>query len=155
PNVTILFGGLFNVLKRTPYVAAGLYRDKEGFTLTARAPGQRDDMGPGAPLFVPPAGQPGSRPLLEPKGVLLSSSYYFDISKFWELREKLFTKEQVKGLENFDKQSATFLSGNRFSKLLAQAGAYQRVVVVNQAKPGSYQTKPKQSIPAFAIVLEL
>jgi hypothetical protein len=155
PNVTILFGGLFNVLKRTPHVAAGLYRDQEGFTLTARAPGQRDDMGPGAPLFVPPAGQAGSRPLLEPKGVLLSSSYYFDISKFWELRDKLFTKEQVKGLEDFDNQSAKFLSGNRFSKLLMQAGAYQRVVVVNQANPGSYQTRPKQPLPAFAVVLEL
>jgi hypothetical protein len=155
PNVTILFGGLFNVLKQTPHVAAGLYRDKDGFLLTARVPAKRDDLGPEAPLFMPAAGQPGSRPLLEPKDVLLSTSYYVDAAKFWELRDTIFTKEQAKALEDFDKTSAKFLAGNRFSKLLTQAGPYQRVVVVNQSKPGSYQTVPKQPIPAFALVLEM
>lgn len=155
PNVVIAFGGIFGTLKKTPYVTAGFYRDKDGFLLTTRAPTKRNDMGPEMVIFTPPAGQPGSRPLLEPKGVLLSSSYYMDIGRFWQDREKIFTKEQVKGLEDFEKQSAAFLGGNQFSKLLQQAGPYQRVVVVNQPKPGAYKKNPKQPLPAFAIVLEL
>lgn len=155
PNVTVLFGNILDVLKRTPYVSAGLYREKDGFLLTTRLPVGRDGSSPGMTLFIPPADRPGSRPLLEPKGVLFSTSYYMDVAKLWQERDKLFNKEQVKALEEFDKTSARFLSGNQFSKLLQQAGPYQRIVVVNQPTPGSYKVKPKQSIPAFAIVVEL
>jgi hypothetical protein len=111
-------------------------------------------MGPDRTLHLPPDGKPGTLPLLEPRGVLYSDSYYLDLAKIWDDRAKLFPKKQVEALERFDKRSGLFLAGTRLSQLLTQAGARHRTVVVHQAKVG-YKTKPKQNIPAFAFVFEL
>jgi hypothetical protein len=153
-NLTGLFGAILDVLGRTPFVAAGLYREKDGFLLTARMPRGRDGMGADSALHLPPAGKPGSRPLLEPKAVVFSASYYLNVPSIWEDRAKLFNEKQAKALEQFDKTSARFLVGTRMSKLLTQAGPYQRFVAVNQPKV-PYKTQPKTPIGAFAFVTEL
>jgi hypothetical protein len=153
-NLTGLFGAILDVLGRTPLVAAGLYREKDGFLLTARMPRGRAGMGADAALHLPPAGQPGSRPLLEPKDVIFSASYYLNLPSIWEDRAKLFNDKQAKALEEFDKTSARFLVGNRMSKLLTQVGPYQRFVAVNQPKV-PYKTQPKTPVGAFAFVTEL
>jgi hypothetical protein len=105
-------------------------------------------------LHLPPAGEPGSRPLLEPRGVLLSESNYFNFSSIWNDRAKLFPEKQVKALEEFDKGSARFLLLKRMSDLLKQVGPYYRIVAVNQTSV-PYKTQPEQIIPAFALVSEL
>jgi hypothetical protein len=103
---------------------------------------------------VPPADQPAPRPLLEPKGVLLSESIYFDPAKFWEKRKDLFNDKQVRTFEDFDKSSSLFLLGNHFSQVITKIGTRHRFVAVNQPECG-YSTKPDQPIPAFALVLEM
>jgi hypothetical protein len=153
-NLTGLFGAILDVLGRTPFVAAGLYREKDGFLLTARMPRGREGMGADSALHLPPAGKPGSRPLLEPKDVNFSASYYLNLPSIWEDRAKLFNAKQAKALEEFDKTSARFLAGTRMSKLLTQAGPYQRFVAVNQPKV-PYKTQPKTPVGAFAFVAEL
>ena len=40
--------------------------------------------------------QPGSLPLLEPKGVIYSSSFFLDVSKLWEHRAQLLNDKQLK-----------------------------------------------------------
>ena len=50
---------------------------------------------------IPPEGHTGSRPLLEPKGVLYSDSGYEDLSRIWTDREKLFGAKAAKALEKF------------------------------------------------------
>jgi hypothetical protein len=77
-----------------------------------------------------------------------------DVAKLWENRAKLFNEKQLKTLEEVDTKSGLFLAGTRVSKLLTEAGPYQRVVVAHQAKAG-YKTAPGQYIPAFAFVLEM
>jgi hypothetical protein len=104
--------------------------------------------------LLPLAGEPGSRPLLTPSGVLYSTSYFMDLAKLWENRARLFNEKQLKTLEEFDSKSGRFLAGTRVSKLLTEAGPYQRVVVAHQPKTG-YKTAPGQYIPAFALVLEM
>ncbi|HKB36154.1 MAG TPA: hypothetical protein VKD72_06850, partial [Gemmataceae bacterium] len=96
----------------------------------------------------------GSLPLLEPANVLGSLSYFIDLGKFWEHRTEIFNKEQLKALDAVDKQSGAFLGGIKLGQLLTQAGPHQRVVVVQQTKPG-YKIKPKQQIPGFAVVLSM
>jgi len=154
PNLTVLFGHYLDLLGRSPFVCAGIYRGKDGFTTTIRMPRGRDGMGADRLLHVPPAGQPGSRPLLEPKNVVYSESNYLDISAIWKDRAKLFNEKQVQALEKFDKQATPFMAGAKVSKLLAQAGPYYRFVAAHQPKVG-YKTTPKISIPAFALVWEL
>src|SRR5262249_27611067 len=97
--------------------------------------------------------QPGTRPLLEPKGVVYSASGYTDFARFWDDRAKLFTPEQAKAFEDFDKSSGPFLAGTPFSKLLTQAGPYSRTVVAHQTKRG-YQIVPRPLIPSFPFILE-
>jgi hypothetical protein len=151
--LTIFFGGNLDVAGRAPYACAGLYGQKDGFLLTTRLPAGRDGMDPGAALHIPPEGAVGSRPLLEPKNVLVSSSFYLDVGKFWEDRARLYPPDQVKALEEFDKNSAAALTGTRFSKLITSAGPYHRFVAVQPEKPG-YGITPKTAIPAFAFVVE-
>jgi hypothetical protein len=153
-QLTALFGGYLDVLGRALWLTASLGRDGDGFLLNLRLPAGRDGMGEERALFVSPDDRPGSRPVLEPKGVLYSDSSFYDLSRLWEDRGKLFNDKQRQGLEKFDENSGKFLSGMRLSKLLKQAGPYLRFVAVNQPVL-PYTTKPKQPIPAFAVVIEL
>jgi hypothetical protein len=118
-------------------------------------PRGRDGLGAEGPLHVPAPGRPGSRPLLTPKGVLFSYSYYLDTAPIWEDRVKIFGEQRAKDLEMADKNVRGIpLAGIQLSKLLTQAGPYHRIVVANQPKVG-YKTTPKTPIPAFAFVVEM
>jgi hypothetical protein len=154
PALTVLFGGWLDVARRSPSLCAGFYRDPDGFLTTVRLPRGREGMPGELAAHVPPADSTGVLPLLEPKGVLYSSSYFLDVSKLWEHRAKLLNPKQLKDLEEFNKNSGRFLAGTRLSELLTQAGARQRIVVVNQHKPG-YKKTPEQRFPAFAFVVEM
>ena len=57
-------------------------------------------------------------------------------------------------MEETDKNSGKFLSGLALSKLLTEAGPYQRFVAVEQKSAG-YKTTPKVHVPAFAVVTEM
>jgi hypothetical protein len=151
-NLTVLFGSYLSLLRRSPFVCAGLYQKENSFVTTIRLPKGREGMPKSAAVFLPPEGQTGSLPLLEPKNVLYSSSGYFDVSKFYEHRNELFNKQQVKAFENFDKNSGRFLGGVQFSKLLQLAGAHQRLVIAQQTKAG-YKTQPSLLFPAGAFVI--
>jgi hypothetical protein len=153
-QLTVLFGGILDIAGRAPFLGAGLYAKPSEFALSFRMPRGREGMPTEIVTHVPPPGQAGSRPVLEPKGVLYSSSYYLDISKFWEYRAKLFNKEVRQSFEDLDKKATPFLAGGQLNKLLAQVGPYQRVVAVLQSHSG-YKVSPKQLIPAFAVVLEM
>ena len=125
-NLTVAFGGLLDLLGRSPFICGSLSLNGNKLLLTAQLPRGREGMSPALTTHVPAAGQPGSLPLLEPPGVLLSESYYFDIGKFWENRHQLFNAKQVKTFEDFDKNTGKFLLGHRFSQLTNQLGPYQR-----------------------------
>jgi hypothetical protein len=153
-NLTVLFGGWLDIAGRSPFLAASLAPSGSGLGLHVRMPRGREGMPEALAVHVPPAGQAGARPLLEPPGVLYSASYYLDVGKFWDQRSKLFTEKQVKTLEEFDKGSAKFLAGSRLSQLLTQAGAYERFIVTRQVT-APYQTAPRQRLPAFSLVLEM
>ena len=154
PGLTLFFGDYIDLLSRTPYVAAGVYKEKNDYLLTVRMPRGREGMGSDALLHLPKDGQPASRPLLEPKGVLYSESSHFDFASIWNDREMLFGEQMAKEFEKADANSAKLVSGLQLSKQLQQAGPIYRFVAVNQTKTG-YTRQPKQQLPAFALVVEL
>lgn len=151
---TIAFGGLVDILSRTPFVAAGFYKQKDGLLLTVQMPRGREGMGPESMLHLAPEGQPASRPLLMPNGVIFTESFYLNVSRLWEDRKEFMGEKQAQDFEKFDKQSGQFLSGIRASKLMADLGPYHRIVIVNQPVAG-YKSVPKTHIPAFAAVSEM
>jgi hypothetical protein len=154
PNQAVVVGGWTDVVRRADYVSAGYHREADGLRLSVRLPAGRDGMPPEMALHLPPAGQPGSLPHLEPKGVLFSSSFYLDFARIWEDREKLFTAKNVKAFEEFDKTGSRVLVGTSVSKLFKQAGAYHRFVVSHPSQAG-YKTEPGIKVPSFAFVTQM
>jgi hypothetical protein len=152
--LTVLFGGILDIVGRAPFVCAGFSRDKDGFLTTIRLPRGLEGMPAELATHVPSSNNPPALPLLEPKGVLFSEYFYLEPGKFWEKRKDLFNAKQVKVFEDFDKNSAVVLLGNRFSQLVTKVGSRHRFVAVNQPKPG-YGVTPDFSIPAFALVVEM
>ena len=59
PQLTVLLGHYLDLLGRSPFVCAGIYREKDGFLATIRVPRGRDGMGADRLMHVPPAGMPG------------------------------------------------------------------------------------------------
>jgi hypothetical protein len=151
---TVGAGGLLDIVGRSPFVCAGFYGDGDGLAVTFRLPRGLEGMPTALTTHVPPQGAVGSLPLLEPKGVLFSESFWLDLGKFWDNRKQLFNAKQVKTFEDFDKNSGKFLAGSRFSQLANYAGPHHRIVAVNQAT-SVYHRAPKTRIPAFAYVLSL
>jgi hypothetical protein len=154
PVLTVGLGHYLDLFGRAPFVCIGVYGEKDGFLATLRTPCGREGMGADQLLHLPPAGAPGSRPLLEPKNVLYSESKYFAIANIWKHRKKLFNEELVRQLEQGEKKTPPFFIGTKLSKLLMQAGPYYRFVAARQPNT-SYKTTPGIAIPAFALVWEL
>jgi len=156
PAQTVLFGTYLDILGRTPFLCAAVKKTPDGVLATIRAPRGREGMGAELALHLPPdSSLPASLPLLEPKGVLYSDSFYLDLGRIWEDRAKLFGADVVMGLERANKETGRIpLSGVQLSKLLTTSGPHYRVVVVNQPKSG-YKIQPRTSNPAFAVVNEM
>jgi hypothetical protein len=154
-NLTVAFGGMIDVATRSPYLTAGLYQEKDGFLATVRLPAGRDGASADFGLHVPPADSRGLLPLLEPKGVVYSSSFFLDVSRIWDDRAKLFNEKQAKAVEESGKNTGLRLVGLSPDKILKQAGARHRIVVVDQPKSAYKEAPPAQPIPAFAFITEM
>jgi hypothetical protein len=136
PNLTVAFGGWLDVARRSPFLCAALYKEGERVVTTVRMPSGRDGMPAELATHIPPTDADTALPLLQPKGVLFSTSYYLDIGKFWECRDKLFNETIAKAFEDADKKAAPFLAGNKMSTMLTQTGPHQRLVAVYQPQTG-------------------
>ena len=149
---TLVLGSTIDCLRRSEFVAAGLYQEAKGFRLAVRLPAGRDGFPEEFALHVPEKGKPGSLPLLEPPGILYSQSFYLDIGYYWKHRDKLIGEEMRKQLEEGEKQFSKVLPGSvKFGELLEMWGPYHRIVVVNHDKL-PYKTQPGQRLPAFGYV---
>jgi hypothetical protein len=157
-QLTVLAGGVLDVAGRSPFVCAGFHRDGNGFLATIRAPVGRDGMSAGLAYAVPPKDKSGTLPLLEPKGVVFSNSFYMDLSELWEQRGKLFNEQTAKAMSEFDKKSGAILAGNKLSQIFNQLGAHYRLVATHQMNyPYSVNLSSSlaRAIPAFALVIEM
>jgi hypothetical protein len=148
---TLVIGSSADAFRRADFVAAGLYRTADGFTAKVRLPAKRADLPAEFALHVPPAGKPGSLPLLEPKGVVYSQSFYLDLGALWTDRKKIINEQQLKDIEKAEKDISKFLPGTTLGKLLEMSGPYHRLVAVQRdEKP--YSVTPEQAIPPVALV---
>lgn len=153
PNLIILFGGLVDVIKRTPSVTAYLAQEKSDWRIRVQMPRGRDGMAPIANMVLP-RNDPGSLPLLQPPRTLASLSYFMDLGEFWKHRDKIFNEKQAKSLDQAEKQAAKFLGGVKLGTLFQQMGNHQRVVFATPAS-SPYKTEPATKIPAFAVALDM
>lgn len=153
PNVTFLFGGVIDIVRRTPYLTANLSQNKSDWGVNVHMPRGRDGMS-GISNLVLPQKDPGSLPLLQPPRTFASISYFLDLGQFWQHRDKIFNKQQVEALNKAEEQSGKFLAGVKLGTLFNQMGNHQRVVFATPEK-SPYKTKPMTQIPAFGVVLDM
>ena len=154
--LTLAIAGWLDVIGRSPYVAAGLYRTPEGFDLAVRMPAGRDGAAPDVAIHLakdPKA--PGTLPLLEPKDCLFSHSFYFDLGTLWTDRKDIFPAKVAKDFEEGVKQASRLTLGTSVDEMLTQAGPHFRVVVAQRRKPAENKFEPVTKYPAFAVVLSL
>ncbi len=149
---TLFAGGTIDCLKRAEFVALGVYKEPTGFRLSLRLPAGRSEFPPEFQLHVPPKGEPGSLPLLEPPSTLYSHSLHLDIAHLWKNRKTLANDEIRAGLDMADKQISKVLPGSvKFGELLEMWGPYHRIVVANHDVP-PYKKQPGTRFPAFGYV---
>lgn len=149
---TFIAGGTIDCLKRSDFVAAGLYKEQDAFRLSLRLPAGRKGFPPEFQLHVPPKGDPGTLPLLEPLGTIYSHSLHLDIGYLWANRKKLLNEENLKGIEQAEKDISKVLPGSvRLGELLEMWGPRHRIVVANHDTM-PYKKQPGSQFPAFGYV---
>jgi hypothetical protein len=153
PTTLFLVGGLVDIIKRSPYVCAGLARDGDNLQVRIAMPRGRDGMAPVAAMLLP-GDERGSLPILAPPHVLTSTSYFLDLGKFWDDRHKILSPEQVKRMDQFEAQTSKYLRGLSLGAILRQAGKYHRIVTTIPDK-FPYKIKPTVQTGAFGVVLDM
>jgi len=153
--LTGLFAGYLDVIRRSEFLVAGLYRNKDGYALTVRMPAGRDGMAEDVDLHVPRESKvSGTLPLLEPKGVLFSHSFYLDLGAMWTKREKIFNANNARDFEKGVKEASRFLPGASIDKLLTQSGVHHRFVVA-EVSSNDYKVEPLVKLPSFGFVTSM
>ena len=154
--LTFLFAGYLDVGRRSDFIAAGFYHDKGDFRLSVRAPAGRDGMATDVELHLPRDPKVGGTlPLLEPKGVLATHSFYLDLNTLYQKREAILPPQVAKDFAEQEKQISRFLLGTTLPKFLSQLGVHYRLVATKPEKVESYKIEPDQRLPAFAAVLSM
>ena len=153
PFQVFVFGGITDLLKRSPYVSAALTRDGADYRLAVQSPSGRDGMPALSHMLLPTDGAGTLPPLLAPR-TIASASYFFDLGQFWTKRADIVGEKNAKGLDDADQNLAKFLAGIKLGKLLNAMGPHHRVVVT-QPKDRPYQRKPAAPIPSFALVVDM
>ncbi|MBN9122206.1 MAG: hypothetical protein J0I06_24215 [Planctomycetes bacterium] len=149
---TLVVGGTIDCLKRADFIAAGLYRNANGFQIAVRLPAGRSEFPPEFQLHVPPKGETGTLPPLEPPGTIYSHSLHLDIGHLWLNRKTLLNDEIRGGLEKADRDISKILPGSvKFGELLAMWGPHHRIVVANHDQL-PYTKQPGLRLPAFGYV---
>jgi len=152
--LTGVAAGYLDAARRSDFVAAGLYAEGGDFRLAVRMPAGRDGMGTDVELHLPRDPKVGGTlPLLAPKGVLFSHSFYFDLDTLYRKRAQIFPPELAKGITEGEQQISRFLIGSSLPKFLAQSGLHYRLVATGPEAVADYKTQPDQKLPAFAAVL--
>ena len=149
-----MFGSTIDAVRRSDFISAGFYGTSAGLNAVLKLPAKRADLPPEFVLHAPPVGQPGSLPLLEPKGVVYSQSFYLDFGTLWTDRKKLLNEQQLKDFEKADKDISKLLPGTTFGKLLEMSGPYHRFVAVNTDEK-LYDKSPDLVYPAAALVTSM
>jgi hypothetical protein len=149
---TIAAGSTIDCLRRSDFIAVGLYQESSGFRLRVRLPAGRDGLWSDLAVHVPPKGSTGSLPLLEPPGTIYSQSFHLDVGYMWKNRERMITGDAKRDLEKGEKQASKILPTNvKLGELLEMWGPQHRIVVANHDQR-PYKTEPGLKLPAFGYV---
>jgi hypothetical protein len=150
-----IFGGIHDVVSRSPWVTAALVEETGEWRVSLRMPRGRDGMSPISSMVTPSAKtDAGSLPLLQPPRTLASFSYYYDLGGMWEHRKEIFGAKQAELMDKGETDISRALLGVKIGNLFRQLGPHHRVVIASPEK-SPYAQAPGTKIPAFAVVVDM
>lgn len=148
---TMLFGSTADAARRAEFIAFAVEQTPKGYAWAVRLPAKRSELDPNMAIHAPFKGEPGSRPLLRPAGVVYSQSMYLDLGYLWKERKRIFNPENLKDLETGIAQIDKVLPNTTFGQLLENSGPYHRFVAAHTGEK-LYATEPSQAFPPSAYV---
>ncbi len=154
PFQMVLFGGISDLFKRSPYLTAALIREQNDYRLSAYMPRGSDGMSPLKHMILPLTAQAGTLPALQVPRMLSSSSFVLDLGQLWDKRVEILGEKNAKGLDEGEKNIAKFLGGIKLSKVFNAMGSNQRLIFAQQ-KERPYKVRPTSPFPAFALVTDM
>ena len=145
-----MVGSTIDCLRRSDFVAVGVYEEPIGFRLRLRMPAGRDGMWDDLVVHVPPKGTPGSLPLLEPPGTIYSQSLYLDVGYMWKHRNRLLTGDAKRDFEKAEKQLSRILpTPVKFGELLEMWGPFTasswRITMRGRTRPNPASSFPRSA----------
>ena len=153
PLVTLLLAGQPAYLKSAPWLALGIYVERQELVLRLLVGGDPADGGVAA-FAKPPDDGKGARPALPVPREIAALSLYRDLAGFYAAKDEMFP-QRTSGLIFFENMMGIFFSGRNFTdEVLGQTQPQVRLVVARQEYDPAIGT-PEPQWPAFALVLGL
>jgi len=153
PLLALLLAGVPSNLKSAPWLALGIYLERQDLLLRAFV-GDDSAATAVAAFARPKAGAPGVFPCFEVPREIAALSLYRDLAGFYAAKDELFP-QRTSGLIFFENMMGIFFSGrNLTDEVLAQMQPQVRLVVARQQYDPAIGT-PEPQWPAFALVLGL
>jgi hypothetical protein len=153
PGAELLFGGIAEALKDTPYVTGTLDFADEGAVLTLSVPMDSAAASESRSFFFGPKGKGAAEKPILPRGTLLSISTYRDLSAMWLAADDLFNENQAAKLAQSETTLGLFFNGKDFGKeVLGQLAPQVQLVVARQDFKAAGGPIPAVKYPAGALV---
>lgn len=151
----LLFGGILDSLKHTPYATAAVLAKPREVTLQFAVPHDRSWAGETREYFFGPGGTGAAPPQLNVPEALLTLQSYRDISGMWVRAGDLFDEKTNDELAKADSNLSTLFGGKDFGEdILGSFGPEMHLVVTPQ-KFAEGSPQPAIKLPAFAFVFRL
>ncbi|MFP6673841.1 MAG: hypothetical protein VB878_02075, partial [Pirellulaceae bacterium] len=148
----ILFGGILDVIRNTPYATSNIKIEGRKLAWEVAAPFDAKWSGESRQHFFGKQGK-GEAPLrLQTKRHLASMAAYRDISQAWLRCSDLMTEKAVDGIAQADATLATFFGGKDFGDDILSTLTPQVQLIVSGQDFEGFPLKPTIKLPAFALV---
>ncbi len=148
----ILFGGILDVIRNTPYATSNIKIEGRKLAWEVAAPFDAKWSGESRQHFFGKQGK-GEAPLrLQTKRHLASMAAYRDISQAWLRYSDLMTEKAADGLAQADATLATFFGGKDFGDDILSTLTPQVQLIVSGQDFEEFPLKPTIKLPAFALV---
>lgn len=154
PNPPFLLGGYVDLVRRTDFVAAGLFVDGPAPEVMFRFPVGSEGAFAGLRGFFATGASESAPPLLSPPGTLFSAGWYRDYQKLWDARSELVNSELVRVLDAANERARTEGLGVSIADFAQWIGPHFRVVAARQ-RDSVYKRKLDERLPSCALVVDL
>ncbi len=152
PVGELLFGGVLEVLQRTPFASVALTGDQHRLGVKFSVPFERSWITEERSHYFGPRGAGAAPPVLNVPNTLFTLAAYRDVSEMWLRADDLFDENVNNELAEADSNLSTLFAGKDFGEdILGSLSPQLQIVAARQEFPTG-RPVPAIKLPAFALV---